>query len=88
MITIRVMTIEDYDGVYVSSVAKGGGAEVAGIKADDVIVAINGTAVNTMNKLNSILVKFAPGDVVTLTVMRESEELEINVTLTDGNITF
>ena len=76
------------DGIYVSSVAKGGGAEVAGIKADDVIVAINGTAVNTMNKLNSILVKFAPGDVVTLTVMRESEELEINVTLTDGNITF
>ena len=76
------------DGIYVSSVAKGGGAEVAGIKADDVIVAVNGTPVNTMNKLNSILVKFAPGDVVTLTVMRESEEMEFSVTLTDGNITF
>lgn len=76
------------DGIYVSTVAKGGGAELAGIKADDVIVAVNGTQVNTMNKLNSILVKFAPGDVVTLTVMRESEEMTFNVTLTDGNISF
>lgn len=76
------------DGIYVSSVAKGGGAEVAGIKADDVIVAVNGIKVNTMNRLNSILVKYAPGDVVTLTVMRESEEMDFNVTLTDGNITF
>ena len=76
------------DGIYVSTVAKGGGAEVAGIKTDDVIIAVNGTPVNTMNKLNSILVKFAPGDVVTLTVMRESEEMDFNVTLTDGNITF
>ena len=76
------------DGIYVSSVAKGGGAEVAGIKADDVIVAVNGIKVNTMNRLNSILVKYAPGDVVTLTVMRESEEMDFSVTLTDGNITF
>lgn len=76
------------DGIYVSSVAKGGGAEIAGIQPDDVIIAVNGTQVNTMNKLNSILVKFAPGDVVTLTVMRESEEMDFNVTLTDGNITF
>lgn len=76
------------DGIYVSTVAKGGGADAAGIKSGDVIIAINGTAVNTMNKLNSILVTFAPGDSVELTVMRENQEMKFNVVLTDGNITF
>ena len=76
------------DGIYVSTVAKGGGAEVAGIKSGDVITAVNGTPVNTMNRLNTILVKFAPGDKVELTVMREGEEMKFSVTLTDGNITF
>jgi len=85
-------------GIYVSSVAKGGGAEAAGLKAKDVIVAVNDTPVSTMNRLNTMLVKYAPGESVTLKVIRGTadpvtkentfEELTFEVVLTDGNITF
>ncbi|MCF0151233.1 MAG: trypsin-like peptidase domain-containing protein [Firmicutes bacterium] len=73
-------------GIYVSNVSEGGGAEAAGIQEGDIIIRLNGTTVNTMNKLNSLLVRFLPGDSVTLTVLRKGETLEIDVTLTNGMI--
>ncbi len=71
-------------GIYVSEVTPGGGAEAAGLKAQDIIVKLHGTPVNTMNKLNSLLVGYKPGDVVDLTVLRDGKEIEVDVTLTDG----
>ena len=75
------------EGIYVSSVLKDGGAEAAGIEKGDVIIKLNGTPVSTMNKLNTMLIRFKPGDVVEVTVLRDKEELTFSVTLTDGNIT-
>ncbi len=75
------------EGIYVSSVLKDGGAEAAGIEKGDVIIKLNGTPVSTMNKLNTMLITFKPGDVVEVTVLRDKEEITYSVTLTDGNIT-
>ncbi|MBQ4507064.1 MAG: trypsin-like peptidase domain-containing protein [Firmicutes bacterium] len=68
-------------GIYVGSVAKGGGAEAAGLKEGDVITKLNGQEVNTMNKLNSIIIKYKAGDTVELTVMRDKEEKTFKVEL-------
>ncbi|MCR4805854.1 MAG: trypsin-like peptidase domain-containing protein [Clostridia bacterium] len=73
-------------GIYVASAAPSGGAAAAGIKQGDVIIAVNGTEVGTMNKLNQLLVQFKVGDTVTLTVMQDKEEKAIDVVLGGAQI--
>ena len=68
-------------GIYVASVSANGGAAAAGLQQGDVILKVNGVEVGTMNKLNQELVKFAIGDTVTLTVMRDKTEQEFEVEL-------
>ena len=69
-------------GVYVYSVTEGGGAERAGIQKGDIIVEVEGIPVGTMNKLNTVLVTYNPGDTVRIKVLREGEEMTFNVHLT------
>ena len=70
------------DGIYVSSVSEGGGAEAAGLKQGDVITKIDGTAVGTMNKINTVLVAHKVGDKVTVEYLRDKEVKTCEVTLT------
>lgn len=53
----------------------------AGLEPGDVITAIDGTEINADNPLQDILFTHQPGDEVTLTVQRDNEEIEIQVTL-------
>ncbi len=73
-------------GIYVYDVTEGGGAGKAGIQKEDIITEVNGIPVGTMNRLNSVLVGYKPGDTVTLTVIRGKNEIKLDVTLTDGMI--
>ena len=68
-------------GIYVNSVVEGGGAEAAGLKKGDVITKVNGTEVGTMNKINSILIKFKAGDKVDVEYMRDGETKKTSITL-------
>lgn len=72
-------------GIYVAELLKGGGAEKGGIKKGDIITALEGKSVGTMNKINTILVSYRPGDTVELTILRDKESKTFSVTLTDGN---
>ena len=69
-------------GIYVYSITEGGGAEAADIEKGDIIMELNGTPVGTMNKLNTLLVQYDPGDTVTLTILRDGKEKKVDVTLT------
>lgn len=69
------------DGVYVSGVVDGGGALAAGIKEGDIITAINGKKVKTMNELQETIVQYRPGDKVTVTLLRDKKEKEFVVEL-------
>ena len=55
-------------GVMVSSVTENGAADKAGIKANSIITAIDGSTVTSSNELLSQLEYYAVGDKVTLTV--------------------
>ena len=68
-------------GIYVASVSPNGGAAAAGLQQGDVITAVDGTEVGTMNKLNQELIKHSIGDTVTLTVMHEKTEQTFEVEL-------
>lgn len=56
------------EGVYVSEVTKGGGAEKAGMTRGCIITGINGTKVSSMDDLQEQLQYYAKGDEVELTI--------------------
>lgn len=68
-------------GVYVQSVENFSAAEKAGLKAGDVIIEANGTAIKTMDELNTIKNKHKIGDKLTLKINRDGKEKEITLTL-------
>ncbi len=68
-------------GVYVVEVTPGGGAEAAGVKAGDRLIAIDDTAVTSNNAVKSYLNDKQVGDTVTLQVEREGKVLTMEVTL-------
>ena len=71
------------EGVYVESVEKDSPADKAGIKQTDIITKIEGNEVKSVNELNKIKYTYNIGDTVTLTIMRNNEEIEVKVTLTE-----
>ena len=73
------------EGIYVSTVEQFSAAEKAGIKIGDVITAIDGKEVKTMDELNEIKNKHKIGDTVTLKVYRDSKYQDIQVKLGESN---
>ena len=70
-------------GIYVASVDEYSAAEKAGIKAGDVIIKADGQSIKTMTELNNIKNTHSIGDTMTVTVNRNGQEKDINVTLTE-----
>ncbi len=53
----------------------------AGAAIDDVIVAVNGERVQTMNQLATLMRFYRAGDVITVTVVRDGEQVDLEVEL-------
>jgi serine protease Do len=83
-------------GVLVEQVQAGGPAALAGLQGGnnsatingqqitvggDVIIALNGQSVTGMQGLGTILQQFSPGQMATLTILRNGTQVEVNVTL-------
>ena len=73
--------MKDIKGVYVAEVTDGGAAQKAGIQTGDVVVSINGNAVNTTTQLTEIVHQYRPGDEVTVKVVRDGDERTYQVGL-------
>jgi S1-C subfamily serine protease len=68
-------------GVFVGSVVQGGPAEQAGLQDGDVITAIDGKALDSMDTLAETVSTHAPGDKLTLSVVRGGETGKLTVEL-------
>ena len=67
--------VELYDapeGVYVSSVMEGTGADEAGLVRGDIITAINGEKVSSMDELKEELSYYEAGTTIEVTIMQGS----------------
>ena len=71
------------DGVYVTSVNEGSDAKAKGIREGDIVTAINGERISSIDELNTVKNQYAAGDEVTLTVYRSGTYYEVTVTLVD-----
>jgi S1-C subfamily serine protease len=56
-------------------------AAAAGIRDGDIIQAINGIGIDQEHPLDALLVQFAPGETVTLDVLRDGAAVKVEVTL-------
>ena len=68
-------------GAEVGSVESGSPAETAGLRAGDVITAIDGHRISSFAQLQEQLSRFRPGDAVQVTVNRKGAEKTYKVTL-------
>jgi serine protease Do len=71
-------------GVFVVSVTKDTGADKAGIKAGDIITAVNGKTVTTMAELDSMKKNFKAGDEITVSIYRDGKDFDLKVILTEN----
>lgn len=63
------------------AVMAGTPAAKAGLRDGDIITALNGTSLALTNSLRTVLLQYKPGDNVTLTVLRDGQELSVQLTL-------
>lgn len=72
---------DSLEGVYVYSVQDGSAAKEAGMEKGDIIIAMDDTKITTYKSFLSALYAKEPGDTVKITVERDNEEIELDVTL-------
>jgi serine protease Do len=73
-------------GAAVSYVAEGSCAEKAGLQVNDVITAIDDTAIDSPSALTAALSSnYKAGDSATLTVIRSQQEMKISITFDEKN---
>ena len=68
-------------GAYVKDVTRGSCAGKAGVKAKDIIVALGGYSVASLNDLSAALQQFKGGETTTITVWRGGVEMDLEITL-------
>jgi len=66
-------------GVIVSDVLPEGAADHAGVKADDIVVAVNGRRMTTRHELEASVFRLSPGTKVTMTVQRGESRLDLPI---------
>ncbi len=71
------------EGVYVTYVAPNSGAWEAGVRKGDIITAISGTAVSSVDALNTVKNRYSAGDTITLTIYRSGQTADVDITLMD-----
>lgn len=79
----KSLGLADVRGVLVNSVEPDGPAEHAGIRAGDIITAVNGARVNDANALRNQIAGTSPGSDVALTILRDGREEQVHARLSE-----
>lgn len=74
-------------GFIVRSVESGSAAEEAGIKVNDMIVGIEGQLISSIEEFNEIKSKYKAGDTISVSVYRDSNIVDLDVTLGEAKDT-
>lgn len=77
----KSLDLEQRSGVIVSNVRAGSSAEKAGVKRNDLIIAINGEKIDDSNVLRNKVAGSTPGTEIKITVMRDGKQVDLTATL-------
>ena len=82
---VALGTIPDFsykgEGVRIEGVIAGSPAEVSGLKKGDVLIRINSWPLHGLKDLSDILKSLSPGDRVSITFLREKQEMIVKTEL-------
>ena len=79
---VEDLELDNIHGVFVLGVFTGSPAEAAGISAGDIILSVSDAVMRNKADLTSYLAgNHSPGDIVTVTILRNGETIEISVEL-------
>jgi len=78
---ISGLGLDKINGVYITSIVDGGGAEKAGLQKGDYITAINGVAVRTSPELQEQIARYHPGDKLNVSYLRNGSNKTASVEL-------
>jgi S1-C subfamily serine protease len=67
------------EGVIVSDVIEGGSGQKSGLKAKDIIIEVDNQQINSIAKLQELLLQYQPGDIVSLKIVRGHNHKVIDV---------
>lgn len=73
------LQLETDHGVIVSDLEPDGPAQEAGLKVDDIIIALNNRRINSKHHLEANIFRMVPGTKVTLRVQRGADQLDVPV---------
>ena len=71
------------EGALVKEITPGSGSSKAGVKVDDVVVAVDGDSVRSMDDLILLIRRHKTGDVVKIKLLRAGKPIELSVTVGD-----
>jgi S1-C subfamily serine protease len=71
----------DANGQTTPAVVSGSPADKAGIKENDIITTVEGSKIDGEHPLDAVLSQFAPGQTVTITILRDGKQQDVSVTL-------
>ncbi len=80
------LKLPNVEGVYIRGVTPNGGAEDAGLQADDVIVSINGLKIKAIPELQEQVGRLHPGAIIKVEYIRSGKRYSTNVTLKDKDM--
>lgn len=75
--------LDEISGVLITRISENGGADKAGLMPGDVITAVNGQATKSASALQEVLGRLRPGNTVELSYIRETEQEQVSITLTN-----
>jgi len=75
------VTAQDAQGRPIEPVVAGSPAAEAGLRDGDIIIAVEGTAIDADSPLDDILTQYAPGRAIALDVLRDGERITLALTL-------
>ncbi len=71
--------IEEKKGVFVADVFEGDPADMAGIKAKDIILEVNGEKIKTSRQLTGMIARIPVGDSAKIKILRDGKEKTVTV---------
>ena len=74
------LKLSSRNGVYISEVSPSGAADKAGIKAGDVLIAIDSIKITSPASVQETVSRYSPGDKAVVTVIRDGKEKQFDVT--------
>ena len=82
---VGISVQETKHGLFVASVQENSGAADAGLQEGDLIISVDGQKVSSTTEINDLRDQKKPGDTMVFRVLRDGEQIDANVVLTESS---